>query len=86
MAMNKSANNGKIACPDCGSELELLPKPGNPKRLIATHNCFGRGSRQVYETDARNYVPLGERIQPSEGPTFLQKEEQDSKNKNLKRS
>ncbi len=57
-----------INCPDCDAVLELVPKPNNPTRLIAKHNCCGRSSRVVYETDAPAFPPpyLADRLSPSE--------------------
>jgi hypothetical protein len=60
--------NETITCPDCGEEIELKPKEGNPKRLVAMHNCQGRGLRCVFETDAPAYPPsdLIDRLEQSE--------------------
>ncbi len=64
------AGSVKLPCPECGVPLELTAKPGNPYRLIASHNCGGKGLRQVYETDAPAWPPpeLSDRLEPGEPP------------------
>ena len=44
--------DNSINCPQCGKEIQLQPKEGNPARLIAFCYCDGRKLRAVYETDA----------------------------------
>jgi hypothetical protein len=57
-----------VTCPECGIILVLVPKQGNPKRLVGFCRCGSSGYRQVYETDAPNYPPstVEERINQSE--------------------
>ena len=63
MAMSK-----QIPCPECDELISLMPKAGNPLRLVASHNCCGKSMREVYETDAPDFPPplLEDRIQPAE--------------------
>jgi hypothetical protein len=42
----------KIACPECGKEIELVEKDNNPLRLVGYCNCKG-ARRAVIETDAQ---------------------------------
>jgi hypothetical protein len=65
MAVNKT-----VKCPDCGERIPLEPREDNPWRLIAYHNCGGKGLRGVYETDAPEYPPpdLASRLEPGEPP------------------
>ena len=42
-----------VRCPECGAELELVPKPDDPTKVVAYHNCNGRGARAVIEKDAQ---------------------------------
>ncbi len=41
-----------VKCPECGTELPLKVRDGDPAHLVAHHDCNGRGFREVYLTDA----------------------------------
>jgi hypothetical protein len=46
-------DNKKIYCPECGQLIELKPMDGDPKKVIAFHNCgSGAKVRAVYVADA----------------------------------
>ena len=73
-----TSNNKTISCPECGETIALVPKTGNPHRLIASHACKGLGLRPVYETDAPSFPPpvLQDRLEPSEGADVKRKPKQ----------